>query len=860
MNFGRHILLDDASAGTVRFLSGIHVTLDEGKTQSWVTVTRTGIFRDPRYGEFEINRQMLLAMVENFDKRVYGQDVFYDVAHKPNDGAAGKVLKLKVEGDRLRALVDWTPYGIDAIKNKGYAYSSIEYHEKYQDNETGTQYGPVMMGAALVVRPCIKRLDPIQLSEASGGDVPTLMHPELQTHLLQEIQTMHKHLITALQAALAAIVTLSEPMRAQLLSAFETAVQPITDEVQAKLLMEAFANTGKQAAEQIAAGSKDIKLSLDMSGLKAGLSADDVKKLMADEASAQAASAKKLAEGKDANVKLLGDTINAAAGLDDAAKKSLAEQVADLITPEMSADQVKRLAENQIKHGNELAVAKQLSAMGFQRPGAAGSVHITLDSSNEVKALQEHADKRLGFSAMPDARRFANTGGQLQTANKDLAEKVLAMYDAANGQRLHDEHKLLAAGDSVVSDIAVPAIFERSVIREALYGLIGLQFVDVNTMAFAALAQIPYSYRDTAAAGIDSTRVYEGGSIPRGGMKQTFEEARPIPQKLAFEVSDELRYLTSAGAIDWDAVAENARNATRIIGEDTERLIFNEVLQASDQYAAVAVATEAVATANGTKTIFCLDHFPVLHPKKVYDLAGSQVGSTLYPIVIKSNSVAITEYNGTGTQSAGMYYTMDFNLGEIHFVTELGAPVAPTNTHAIEATSYTYATNVFAFDTDLGSDTVKVKWDDFLYRYGLRKNVIESDRYHKANFGLMSGTIRTQIEQAGSFVESLARNGTNLDSQGNLGMVKDVPNFRATAPGLYMGDQRIVIGERAQTRYRMMKPWAMGQLQDQRDANGRFTGKKEAYGDQFVILHTPTQLKAACTSVVLYSATARVDR
>jgi hypothetical protein len=52
----------------------------------------------------------------------------------------------------------------------------------------------------------------------------------------------------------------------------------------------------------------------------------------------------------------------------------------------------------------------------------------------------------------------------------------------------------------------------------------------------------------------------------------------------------------------------------------------------------------------------------------------------------------------------------------------------------------------------------------------------------------------------------------------------------------------------------------MGQLQDQKDSNGRFTGKKEAYGDQFIFLHTPTQLKAALTSVVLYSASARIDR
>jgi len=119
---------------------------------------------------------------------------------------------------------------------------------------------------------------------------------------------------------------------------------------------------------------------------------------------------------------------------------------------------------------------------------------------------------------------------------------------------------------------------------------------------------------------------------------------------------------------------------------------------------------------------------------------------------------------------------------------------------------------------------------------------------------------RSRAQQARSFIESGARNGTALDTEGNLGPVKGVPNFRTTAPGLYMGDQRIIIGERGQTRFRMMKPWTMGQLQDQKDANGRFTGKKEAYGDQFVVIHTPTQLKAAYTSLVLYSGAARVDR
>lgn len=855
MSRPRRIMLEAPGPdGLRRFVAELpkNLSLDGEVPQTWVTVTKIGHFYDPRYGEFDITREMLLAMIDNFNKRTYGQDIFLDVAHAPSHGAAAKFLKLSLEGNKLRALLEWTPFGIEAVKERGFKYLSADYTENFQDNEQRAQHGPLLFGAGLTIRPVIKGLDPVQLSEPDDTP-PTFLHPDLQTHLLQEIEAMHKKLAEQLKLTLAAIIMLSEPMRAQLVAAFETAVQPITDEIKAKELMEAFAASGKKLGEEIVAGNKDIKLSIGSPGLTAA----DVERILAENASKQADAARKLAEGKAANVKLLSDTINAATGLDEAAKKSLAESVADLITPEMSTDQVKRLAENQIKHGNELAVAKQLSAMGFSRP--AGTVHISVDSTNEVKALQEQADKRLGISEMPDGRRFSNTGGQLQAVNKAYADKVLAAFDAERGAQLHREHKMLAAGDGLVSDVAVPAIFERTVIREALYNMIGLQFVDVGTETFAASALIPYSYRDTTAAGINSTRVYEGGSIPRAGVKQTSETAYPLPQKIAFEVSDELRYLTSNGQLNWDAVSENARNAVRIIGEDSERLIFNEILQASDQYGAIAVTNEATATADGTKSIFKLDNFPVVRPKKIYDLQGNQVGSTSYAVVVKSNNVAITEYDGTGTQAPGLYYSMNYNLGEVSFVDKDGAANPPTNTHAIVC-SYSYATNVFAFDTDLGSDTVKDKWDNFLYRYGLRKNVIESDRYFSANFGLMSGTVRTQIEQAGSFVESLARAGTALDATGNLGPVKGVANFRTTAPGLYMGDQRVIIGERGQTRFRMMKAWAMGQLENQRDANGRMTGKKEAYGDQFIVLHTPTQLKAAYTSLVLYSGAARVDR
>lgn len=846
----RIIRLEAAHDRTVRLLSGLHVSLEDGAAKSWVTVTRTGNFRDPRYGEFAITRELLLSMVANFDAKTYGQDIFIDVAHKPENGAAGKIVRLAVEGDRLRALVEWTPLGVDAVKAKGFTYLSAEYHENFRDNESGNAHGCVLLGAGLVTRPCIKRLDPVQLSEADAAPegVAILLHPTLLSELLTEVKTTMDKYLKQLEASLRAR-KLSEATITAYLDAAKKALSGMSDDAQMKALTESLEATIVTLSESTAPPVIHIA--------GGGLTAADVTRILAENAAAQADAAKKLAETLDGHKKLLAETINAAAGLDADTKAKLLADASELITPDMSADQVKRFAAHQVVMGNQIAAARQLSALGFV---PAGSVHISVDSSNEVKALQEQADRRLGYAGMADAERYRNTGGVLQAKNKKLAEAVLAIYDTQNGARLHAEHRLLAAGDGLVSDVAVPATFERTVLRETLYGLIGLQFVDVGTAAFSGTHDLPYSYRDTTAAGINSVSVYEGGSIPRSGVKQATETAYILPQKLAFEVSDELRYLTANGQlVNWDAVAENARNAVRIVGEDTERKIFNEILNASDQYAVTAVVNEATGTGNGSKSIFPLGNFPAVRPKVLKNLQGTQVGSTLYPVVVKSNAVTITEWDGTGTQSAGLYFWMDYNLGEVHFVDKDGAPSNITNTHLV-VTSYSYTTNVYKFDTDQGSVATDLFWNTFLYRYGLRKSVIEDQRYYSANFGLMSGTVMTTIEQAQAFIESGARNGTNLTELGNLGTIKGVPNFKAFAPGLAMGDQRIVIGERNQTRYRMAKPWTMGQLQDQKDANGRFTGKKEAYGDQFVFLHTPTQLKAATTSIALFSTSTRVAR
>lgn len=834
---GRVIKLDDGAAGRlVRFVSD-SVRLGEGQPSSWVTVTRTGEFTDPRYGNFSITREMLDQMVRNFSERVYGQDVFIDVAHQPTNGAAGKVVALQVDGDRLRAKVEWTPMGVDAVLTRGFQYLSAEYHENWRDNEGGAPHGCVLLGAGLVTRPCIKRLDPVVLGEAGGGGDPaTVLHPKLLDNLLKELSEMKTKYMEALRKKCGEL-KLSSGVTDSLVTALGAAMDGMgDDEKKCGELLASFEGSAVKLAEQ--GGAVNVTVT--------GLSADDVNKAVIKALAERDAQARQAADTLAGRQRFLAEQIESLGkGLPEALRVELVEELKPAITAEMTDAGIASLAGVQVKLCERAEAAKQLSAKGFS---FRGNAHITVDDSNTVKALQESIDKRLGLTPAKDS------------PNQAFVEKVLAAFDAERGNDLRREHKMLAGGDGLVSDVSVPSIFERTVIREALHPLVSLQFVNVGTLQFAVAAQIPYSYRDTAGASRDSTRKYEGQAIARAGIKQALDTAYPIPQKLAFEVSDELRYLTGSNIIDFDATAENVRNAARIIGEDTERMILNEIVNSSDEFAVTTVTSENLgASVNGTNKTFALANFPVVKPRKVYDLQGTQVGSTVNPIVVTLNSVARTEYDGTGTQASGTYWTLDYNLGELRFVSELGASVTPTNAWPLTVT-YGYSTNCYKFDTDLGSDSVGVKWDDFLYRYGLRRAVIEDSRYYRANFGLMAGSVHEQVLRANQFSALYDRGGATVTAAGDLGNIRGVPNFKSFAPALQLADTRVLIGERGNTRYRMMKPWQMGELQDQRDSNGRFTGKKEAYGDQFVVLHTPTSLKGCYTSVILYSGAGRVTR
>lgn len=864
---GRHIRLgrETGAPDRVRFLSQ-SIQLSDGAKTSWITLTRVGQFNDPRYGDFEITHAMLAQMVANFDNRVLGQDVFIDVAHKPDDGAAAKVLRLSVEDGRLRALVEWTPFGVRSIKEKGFTYLSAEYHEAWTDNEKKQQHGCVLLGAGLTNRPVISRLDgidPKQLSQDDDNDHDAPARVAISPQLLKELQEQDMNHIEQLRAHYKTlglsddvIVKLLAEAKKQFDAAGTDAVKLLSvleswkasgDAVSTQLKTLAAANPGGTQAVTITLATPAVDVN---EAVKLALKASDDAKALAQTTLAT-------------KVKLLSDTIKAGhPELDDDGLKALVDKAAPMVTAESTDEQVKGLAQMQVDHVKQLSAQAKLQGLGYA-VHIQGNPQITVDSSNTIKALQQTIDKRLGYEGMAESRRFEKTGGKLLAANKEFAEKALAQFDAANGERLHAEHKMLAGGTGSISDVKVPVVAERTVLREALYNLTSLGFVNVGTAPFANVMTIPYSYRDTSAAGVGALRRYEGQGIRRAGVIQTQEEARPIPQKLAYLISSELRLLMSASPIDFDPMAENIRNIVRIVGEDTEAINFNELVFSADEVGAVAFNDTLTAQCNGTNSVFVTSAFPVVRPRQAYDLQGNAVGSPTNPLVVTYDGTVRAEYvlpaDGSAL-AAGIYYVMDWNLGEFRLVNQAGVVQVPAAAKVLTVQGFR-STNRAVFNTDaVGGENIRDRYDRLLIEIGNRKVVIENDRYYSANFALMSGALDNALTQAESFRANSSRVATGLAADGSLGFTKGIPTFNPTAPGLVMGDNRIIVGERGNTRFRMVKAFSMNEPQPARNAAGLFTDQQEGYGTQYIVSHTPTQLKNSLTSIIVYSATGRVAR
>jgi hypothetical protein len=236
-----------------------------------------------------------------------------------------------------------------------------------------------------------------------------------------------------------------------------------------------------------------------------------------------------------------------------------------------------------------------------------------------------------------------------------------------------------------------------------------------------------------------------------------------------------------------------------------------------------------------------------------------QVGSTAHPIVIEYDATgsagwtALTEWSaGVG---AGTYYRIDYNLAELWLVNASNVIQVPVAAAKIRYT-LDYSTNAVTFDTKVASGYLTKDWWDLGLRViGRRKATLRESRYYNPNTCVLSELLAEDIMQADGFSKDGERMGTGLNADGSMGMIRGMSAFSLAVPGSWLGSNRMLVKQRGLTRYKIADPWAMTEMQEYRDpTTGKYTGEKSAYGQQWSVFHTPTELKGGITSIIFYNS------
>ena len=805
------------------------------------------------YGRVKVTAEHLSQMVQNFNANTYGQTIFFDVEHRSDKGAAGEITALRTDGTYLLADVDWTQHGVDAITHKRHELVSAEFSEEFEDPETGAEAGAVLFGAGLTTRPFVKRMQRVQLSEDGGAT--TIFLPDNP----EEKNTMKAR--TRLAAKLIAL-QLSAAHQQSLLDKFDAAAKTLSDNGAAlDATADAFIGVATTLAETTANPGDFAKIKA-VKTLSESDVANMVEKKLAEAETARTQKLTADANAVTAARKVFTDTVGEAKSLDDATRKALSDQAEELVSAGMPEAAIKKLAATLIQSEERILSAKKLSKMGFHADAVGGSPRISVDHANEVKQFSDLVRNGLRETSAFDS-------GAIKCGEEDklpnFSKKYLSAYDQANERQILAEAKMFADnGQSNVGDFYLPAAWQREVVREThadlnILGLVNTVIDPTTTATF----HVPYSVRNDSELAND-VALYERQNYNRVAAHTANETGYINKFGAMIDVTEESQWFTSHGSINFEAWAESMQLASQILREKTNARVANHMLLSSDSLGAVPVAAEVVNAGAYSLTddsVLKLTEFPIVMPSQQRTLTGEAVGAAKHPITLNLGGV-IPPFAGAGEGPAGTYYiVLDYNLGYIRLVDEAGIPVESKPTGTI---GYSYATNVAKFDTDhVNTTKPEDHWNRGIQAIGKRKARMAQDYFIQPNFLAMAHTLDDSMSNATQFIQSLSYSGSDSNAEGRLRQIKRLPVTNVAAPGVVLGESRILIGEKARTKYHVAKPLSFGQPRplDVTDGQGhvRYQGASITHANELSGIHTPTEYFKRLTSVLVYSAQDRAE-
>lgn len=144
----------------------------------WIQLYPYDTWYHPIYGETTVNKMKAHRFSENFNKKVYGQEIHTDYEHGLDKAkgkkASGKYLKIEPRDDGLYGLVQFTEEAVREIEAGEWNYWSTSHWEKWTHPQTNEKISDVIDGGGLTNKPWVKGMLPLNFSEVFIAE-----HPEL---------------------------------------------------------------------------------------------------------------------------------------------------------------------------------------------------------------------------------------------------------------------------------------------------------------------------------------------------------------------------------------------------------------------------------------------------------------------------------------------------------------------------------------------------------------------------------------------------------------------------------------------------------------------------------------------------------
>jgi hypothetical protein len=146
---------------------------DEGNDEGGVLIpaARLATFNHPWYGKMFFDEDLFESFIDNWQSDVLGTQLAIDAEHRRNGMLGGMALgwidKLELNQDDGIFYIHGQPtdVGKQHLGNT-YKYASIEYDPNFKDQETGIEYGPVLIAVAATNHPFVHRNPPMVQNES----------------------------------------------------------------------------------------------------------------------------------------------------------------------------------------------------------------------------------------------------------------------------------------------------------------------------------------------------------------------------------------------------------------------------------------------------------------------------------------------------------------------------------------------------------------------------------------------------------------------------------------------------------------------------------------------------------------------